>query len=87
MLEEKTHPKEFYLALKQVDRVWNGEEGISLRQAERQGLVSDIEHIFIRNDDWSIACSEENLESCKELWDEQWEKQLTIQVPAQNKSS
>ena len=76
--EEEASEREFYEALLCVNRVWDGQEGVSLERAGYLNILDDVEYILIRDDGWAIACSEDDLESCIELWEGQWSHKYTV---------
>ena len=55
-----------------VDRVWNGEEGISPVEAIRKDIKVDC--WFIRNDGWTLGTPKEHISSAVELWKDEWQE-------------
>lgn len=68
-------PYEFEAWLDMTPRIWDElkKEGLGKNQLHKSHLeLDDIEYIFIRDDGWSIGCSEQGYASCNGLWPDDW---------------
>lgn len=69
---------DFQEHLQKVVRVWDGQEGLTTKRALQKGIEPvDLKYIFVRNDGWSVACKEQNKDSCQNLYSDSWESIYT----------
>ena len=68
--------KEFNERLEKIDRFWDdvSRTGLSRSQVKACSYLDmgDFKYIHVRGDGWAIACREEGLISCQNLWKEDW---------------
>jgi hypothetical protein len=72
-LADPSYPGSFAV----VDRVWNGEEGISPVEAIRKDIKVDC--WFIRKDGWTMGTPKEHIESASELWKDEWKEVYVLE--------
>jgi len=60
-----------------VDRVWDGEGGISPLDALRRGIKIDC--WFVRRDGWTVGTPKEHAVTASELWEDSWSKVYVLE--------